>query len=139
MSDIPQLVVDSSVAVKWFVAEGEAGVPEALALLDDHLTRRCLLVAPSHLLLEVLNAVRCRGLSESEMRVAARGLLGLQIELVPVEELAEKAAGLSASHGLTVYDAAFAALAEMRDAVLVTEDRRLAGSGACRVRGLGEP
>ena len=111
MSDAPCLVVDSSVAVKWFVAEGEAGVAEALGLLDDHMSRRCTLAAPSHLLLEVLNALRSRGLDASEMQTAARGLLGMQLELTPVEQLAETAAGLAARLGLTVYDAAFAALA----------------------------
>lgn len=136
MSDVPRLVIDSSVAVKWFVAEGESGVAEALALLDEHLARRCVLAAPSHLLLEVLNALRSRGLNESEMRVAARGLLGLQLELTPVEELAEQAAGISASCGLTTYDAAFAALADAMGVELVTEDRRLASAGACRARSL---
>lgn len=136
MSDAPCVVVDSSVAVKWFVAEGEAGVAEALGLLDDHMSRRCTLAAPSHLLLEVLNALRSRGLDASEMQTAARGLLGMQLELTPVEQLAETAAGLAASLGLTVYDAAFAALANGLDAELVTADRRLANSGACKMRAL---
>jgi predicted nucleic acid-binding protein len=137
MSDIPRLVIDSSVAVKWFVAEGESGVGEALALLDQHLTRQCVLAAPSHILLEVLNALRFRGLNESEMQVAARGLLGVQLQLTPVEELAEQAANISASCGLTMYDAAFAALANALGVELVTEDRRLATCGACRAHGLG--
>jgi predicted nucleic acid-binding protein len=71
------------------------------------------------------------------MQIAARGLLGLQLELTPVEELAEQAAGISASCGLTMYDAAFVALADVLGVELVTEDRRLAASGACRARGLG--
>jgi predicted nucleic acid-binding protein len=137
MSDVPRLVIDSSVAVKWFVTEGESGVAEALALLEEHLSRRCMLAAPSHLLLEVLNALRSRGLNESDMRVATRGLLGLQLELTPVEELAEQAAGIAASCRLTMYDAAFGALADGLGVELVTEDRRLAASGACRARGLG--
>jgi predicted nucleic acid-binding protein len=139
MSDAVRLVVDSSVAVKWFVAEGEAGVAEALTLLDGHLSRRCVLAAPSHLLLEVLNALSSRGLDEPDLRAAARSLLGAQLELTPAEQLAEKAAGIAATHGLTVYDAAFAALADELGCDLVTEDRRLAESGACRARGLGGP
>jgi predicted nucleic acid-binding protein len=137
MSDAPRLVIDSSVAVKWFVAEGESGVAEALALLDEHLSRQRVLAAPSHILLEVLNALRSRGLNESEMQVAARGLLALQLELTPIEKLAERAAGISARCGLTMHDAAFAALADGLGVELVTEDRRLGASGACRARGFG--
>jgi predicted nucleic acid-binding protein len=136
MSDALRLVVDSSVAVKWFVAEEEAGVAEALALLDDHLSRRCVLAAPSHLLLEVVNALRSRGLGEPDLAAAARWLLGAQLELTPVEQLVERAAVIAAGHGLTIYDAAFAALASELECELVTEDRRLAESGACRARGL---
>jgi len=47
------------------------------------------------------------------------------------------AAALAARHNLTLYDAAFAALALALDAELVTTDRQLAASGACRMRLLG--
>ena len=131
------MVVDSSVAVKWFVRDGEQGVEEAMALLEDHRARKRVLAAPSHLVLEVLNALRWRGLAAGELGAVARSLLGMRLELVPSQALAVSAAELSVAHGLTVYDAAFAALALELDSELVTADRRLAESGACRAQLLG--
>jgi predicted nucleic acid-binding protein len=133
---VPRLVIDSSVAVKWFLAEGEADVGKALELLSEHRSGAVLLCAPAHLLLEVLNALRFRGSSPVEIATAAQALLRARLELTPVEELASRAAELACKHDLTVYDAAFAALAERLGAFLVTADRRVARSGACLVRSL---
>jgi predicted nucleic acid-binding protein len=139
MSDVAaRVVVDSSVVVKWFLRDGESDVEEACRLRDGHLAGDPILAAPSHLMLEVLNALRSRGLDSSDMQLAARWLVGMRLETVPVEVLAVRAAAISAEHGLTVYDAAFVALAESLDAELVTADRRLAACPACRTRLLGE-
>lgn len=132
-----RLVVDSSVAVKWYVSEAEAHTAEALDLLGAHRTREAVIAAPSHLLLEVLNALKHRGLAEFELARAADALIGTEIELHPVESLVRAATVLASRHSLTLYDAAFAALALELDAKLVTADRRLAESGACRARLLG--
>jgi predicted nucleic acid-binding protein len=135
MSEVPpRVVVDSSVAVKWFVREGELGVEEARRLLDDHLAGSLVLAAPAHLMLEVLNALRYRGLGPSDLQLAAAGLLGARVEWAPVEALASRAAAIAVDHGLTVYDAAFVALAESLDAELITADRRLAACTTCRTR-----
>jgi predicted nucleic acid-binding protein len=134
---VVRLVVDASVAVKWFVSEGEAGVAEAFALKERHATGARILSAPSHVVLEVLNALRSRGLGQSDLEDAASRLLGMRLDLAPVETLAHRAAGIAAQHRLTVYDAAFVALAESLDAELVTADRSLAACPACRTRLLG--
>lgn len=53
--------------------------------------------------------------------------------LVPAAELAERAFAFAVRHGHPVYDGLYLALAEAADAVLVTDDARLAGL-ARRVR-----
>lgn len=131
---VPRLVIDSSVAVKWFLAERERHVPEALDLLHAHQSGEVVLCAPAHILLEVPNALRSRGLDASGLALASRALLGTRMELAPLEDLAEDAAILASERGLSVYDAAFALLAQRFDCELVTADRRLAESGACRAR-----
>jgi predicted nucleic acid-binding protein len=139
MSDTtPRTVVDASVAVKWFLSENESHVAEAWALLEAHLIGLNVLCAPAHLRLEVLNAMRSRRLPEAEIPKTADALEGFRLEWHPVDgPLARSAAGIAARHNLTLYDAAFAALALALDAELVTADRRLATSGACRARLLG--
>ena len=135
-SETPVVVIDSSIAVKWFLSESEEQVGAALQLLADHAEGRLALAAPEHLLLEVLNALLHRGVCESDLAAAANHLLGAQLNLCPLSDLAPDAAHLAARHGITLYDAAFAALAKRHDAELITADRKLAACGACRVRSL---
>jgi len=133
-----RVVVDSSVAVKWFTREGEDNVADALELLTAHRDGDLLLAAPSHLLLETLNALRYRGANEETLARAATQLLAFSLEIHELEGLAETAARVAARHGLTLYDAAFVALADTLDAELITADRRIVASGACDAHFLGE-
>jgi predicted nucleic acid-binding protein len=137
MNEAPRVVVDSSVAVKWLLTDGEDRVADALAIRDAHERGDVVLTAPSYILLEILNALRSRGSDAISLSAAARVLLRAHLELAPVEDLAPRAAEIAVTHGLTVYDAAFVALAESLDAELVTADRRLAACPACRTRLLG--
>jgi predicted nucleic acid-binding protein len=130
---MPKLVVDSSVAVKWFLSEAEQSVDVALAVLDRHLDGEVALIAPDIIVLEVINALARRGVSESDLGAAARSLLELHVELVPVSELVIEAATLASEHGMTAYDAAFAALAVREGIALLTADRRLADVAPCDV------
>ncbi|MDO8963421.1 MAG: PIN domain-containing protein [Coriobacteriia bacterium] len=134
-----RVVVDSSVAFKWFAAEREAGVARAGALLQAHLDEVAAIHAPDHLRLEVLNALRCRGFDGPALDRASAELDGFRLTWHRIDAaLATSAATIASRHALTLYDAAFAALALELDAELLTADRRLAGSGACRVSLLGE-
>jgi predicted nucleic acid-binding protein len=138
MSDSPgHVVIDSSVIVKWFLAAAEADVPAAARLRRQHADGSTVLAAPSHVVLEVLNALRFRRSSTSALSTAAGELLAMGLDLTAVELLAERAAVIAVEHDLTVYDAAFVALAESLDCELVTADRRLAACTACRTRLLG--
>jgi predicted nucleic acid-binding protein len=141
MSDAsPRLcVIDSSVAVKWFLPEGEPNGERAWALLESHLAQHVALAAPDHLRLEVLNALRHKGLNAEQIRRAAAALDGFRLAWHPLDaSLALAACDISARHGVTLYDAAYAALAVRLDAELITADRRLARSGAGRARMLDE-
>lgn len=131
-------VVDSSVAVKWFKHENEDFVAEAFDLLERHRNREVVLVAPGLLLLEVLNALRFHGYTSDELKAAAGHLTDLSIEWRQIDPtMATRAAGIAVRHGLTTYDASYAAVAREYDALLVTADRKLAESGACRSLRLG--
>lgn len=131
------LVVDSSVAIKWLKPQNEMHVSEARALLEEHKDGRTLLVAPSLLLLEIMNALRSHQATAEQMNRAVDLLLGLHIELVePDAGLLKTATEMAVGHSLTIYDALFAALAERLSCPLVTADRKLAASGACRIERL---
>jgi predicted nucleic acid-binding protein len=132
------VLVDSSVAVKWFLSEREAHVDLAWTLLESHLAEGRVIHVPDHLRLEVLNALLHRGLAHDDLQTAARALDGFRLCWHrDSAHRAGAAAAIAVAHDLTLYDAAFAALALELDAELVTADRRLATSGACRLRMLG--
>lgn len=118
-----RLVVDASVALKWFTAEEEADVEAALALLSDFEAGRLVLAAPAFLHLELLNVLRRRARwPEQELRAAAARLDSLGIEILDPELLV--VAGW-VGRGLSAYDAAYPAVAQQIGVPLVTADARL--------------
>jgi len=116
-------VVDASVALKWFIQED--GSAEASALLTGPHT----LIAPDLIIAEVANAgwkaVRSGGMTlDQHDQVAIRLPLAFD-SLIPVTALAPRAVAISRALDHPVYDCFYMALAEDRQAVLVTADRRL--------------
>jgi predicted nucleic acid-binding protein len=121
------LVVDASVAVKWFVAQ--PGSAAALLLVRSHEE----LIAPDFLLLEVANAfwrsVRGGLMNAEDAGAALSQAPSLFERLYPASELAEEAFGMAVGLKHPVYDCAYLALAKREGAPLVTADKRLAALG----------
>jgi predicted nucleic acid-binding protein len=132
------LVVDASVALKWFVAEDGSDV--AVALLDGEA-----LIAPDLVLAEVCNAawksLRRGEIDHAQFDEVATDLTQVFQRLVTLDRLVRPAAALARDLDHPIYDCFYLALAEAEDAPLVTADRRLvAALGttplAARVRSL---
>ncbi len=135
----PIFVVDASVASKWFLSERESHMQAALDLLSMHLSGTAMLASPDHLRLEVLNSARRRRAPEDLTVRIANTLDGLKLEWHRIDGvLSASAATLTGKYGITPYDACYCALAQALDTELITDDRRLAASDACRVRLLGD-
>lgn len=117
------LVIDASVALKWFVDED--GSAQASALLDGP----DLLIAPDLVLAEVGNAawkaVRGGTMHPEQFAHAATRLPAAFDELTPLASLSQRAAAIALELDHPVYDCCCLALAEARAAPLVTADRRL--------------
>lgn len=125
------VVSDASVALKWFHADGEAEVEPARAILAAHRARAVLVGVLDLTVYEVGNAL-LRGRPNATAEQVATVLDALET-ICPVirPDLSELrlAADLSVRHGLTLYDAAYAAVAESRAATLVTVDEALLRAG----------
>lgn len=122
------VVIDSSVAYKWFSQEDEGHVAEALFYLWRHHDAAITLVAPDTLLIEIANALRGSTLQPDETLDLIDAFGSLTIELHESSPKRLRAATeLSYRHGISVYDALFLALAEELDCPLVTADRRAFG------------
>jgi len=127
-------VVDASIAVKWLLTEGEEAVDEARWLLELHAREQLVLAVPGTFRLEWLNALRSRNLPVPDILSAGHELQQAALEWHEIDEaLSFDAVSLAASHGLTVYDAAYLALANRLDVGLVTADRSLAAAAGDRL------
>ncbi|HEX4382825.1 MAG TPA: type II toxin-antitoxin system VapC family toxin [Myxococcales bacterium] len=117
------IVVDASVAIKWFVPEIHA-VEAARWLSSGHP-----LLAPELLFAEVSNIVWKKtiraGLSEAEARSVRRALAKVPLLTISARELSEAALDLALALRCSVYDALYVALSIAEDALLVTADRKL--------------
>ncbi len=117
------VVIDASVALKWFVEE--QGTEQAAALLAG----QDLLIAPDLIVAEVANAgwkaVRAGTmLPEQHDHAAARLPLAFD-GLIPLASLAQRAVVISRLLNHPAYDCFYLALAEEHSAKLMTADRRL--------------
>jgi predicted nucleic acid-binding protein len=123
-----RIVCDASAFVALLLDGGPDGrwAAEALGGAD--------LLAPSLVEFEAANVIRrheLAGLVTADQAAQAHNdLLDLTIERWPYELLAARAWQLR--HNLSVYDAAYVALAELAAATLVTLDKRIAGAPGVR-------
>ena len=121
-------VVDSSVVVKWFVAEEDAEL--ALDL------RGRSLAAPDLLFAECVNVfwkkVRRDEYSAADAGLAIKALERSRIALSPCNGLAWRAHELSLALDLPAYDCFYLALCEARQLPLITCDLRLAKAVAAK-------
>lgn len=117
-------LLDTSVAVKWFVAEVDSG--KALDLQQAHLRDDLQLHASDILLLESANALRYAGLSEERILQDLETFSALGVEIIPFSiDVLNSAVSLSLEHDLAVYDAYFLALAQAMEIPLITADRKM--------------
>lgn len=118
------LVVDASVAIKWFFEEEQ--YVEARALLSEGMP----IIAPSIVLAEMANAVwkrwRRGELAQEDVKRSMSLLAGPFTTLYPLEDLLGEAGRFAVTLNHPVYDCFYLALARREHAPLVTADRKLA-------------
>jgi hypothetical protein len=118
------VVIDASVAIKWYVREDDS--EKALSLLGGKL----LFFAPDLFFVEVAAALvrQCREygqLSSKQVDSAIDELLRVGVETMPGRTLVSRAARLALEIKHPVRDCFYLALAERWEATLVTADQQL--------------
>lgn len=125
MTTAARIVVDASVAVKWYVPE--PGDSEASALLGGSGER----LAPDLLAAELANTV-WKKVRRGELDATEAGEIvdafvsACPVALIPAGPYLRAAFDIAARYQRTVYDALYLALALAEDCILVTADSRLA-------------
>lgn len=118
-------VVDASVVVKWFL--NEAGSENALKLKEEHVLGKTLIVVPELMVFEVLNALRFKKKTQTELVEAGKFLEDMQFRVEKTSEfILQKTIQVSLQYNLTIYDAAYIALAMVHGAPMITADKELA-------------
>ncbi len=115
------VVIDASVACKWFFAEAQSNEARELAASDVSF------VAPDLILVECASAawrrVRDEGLSQAHARAFLMSLPFWFDRLVPSVELHGPAFEMACAMRHPVYDCIYLALAERESTHVVTADR----------------
>lgn len=123
MTTAEPIVVDASVAVKWYIPERNH--ESARFLRDEYVNGRYDLIAPAVFPFEVVNGLRYSGQYEGERLVAAaETVVEYGIEYYPFARggpVAEIANRLD----ISIYDAAYLALAVANDCRVYTADGSL--------------
>ncbi|MXR53037.1 PIN domain-containing protein [Halovenus sp. WSH3] len=118
-----KIVVDTSVVVKWYIPERHH--EHARALRDAYLDGECDLAAPALMPFEAVNALRYSGHYEGErLEAASQSLSEYGIELVPFAKVGP-VAKIATDLDITLYDAAYIALAQKLDTTAYTADENL--------------
>jgi len=121
------VVSDANVVIKWFHTEGEEEVEPALALLEAHKARQVALSILDLTPYEVGNALLLGRAQASSDQVSV--VLGALRQICPIlspnADQMQLAAEIAKRRNLTLYDAAYAAVALDRKATLVTLDAAL--------------
>jgi predicted nucleic acid-binding protein len=121
------VVSDANIVLKWFHSKGEEEVEPAHRLLDAHKERIIALSVLDLTVYEVGNALmRGRaGASAEQAATVIEALVEVCPAIRPSSEEMRLASHLAELHDLTLYDAAYVAVAQSRSAELVTLDRAL--------------
>lgn len=120
---MPGIVVDTSVATKWFALEEDS--PKAKRILELILQGELQLILPDTLLLELVNALYfAKDFSSGDCLKALRLAASITTRFVTTQTLLAAAVKLMYQHKLASYDAVFVALADKLRLSIVTADYR---------------
>jgi predicted nucleic acid-binding protein len=123
---MPHLVVDSSVAVKWFLPEPYS--TEARKILDEYRNGLISFLAPDLINAEFGNIIWKKhvfqGLAASDAQSIMDDFRALPLTFVPTATLLDDAYKLAVQHRRTVYDSLYLALSLREGCCFVTADER---------------
>ena len=123
-----KLVIDSSIALKWFFSEPDSN--RARSLLLDYQLGQLNVIAPDLIVSEITNAVWWRQVNHKLTTQDGRAVLDtfreLHVTLVPTVELIEQAYWLATTTQQSVFDMLYIALARREKCRYITADDQLA-------------
>jgi predicted nucleic acid-binding protein len=125
MAGREKIVVDASVAYKWYIEEEWSG--EARGIVMDYGRGWVDIAAPALISFEVLNALRyAPGTGLIQLLKATESMEKLHLDLYMLRgELSERTMENALKYGLTAYDSAYLSLGELLEAPAYTADEKI--------------
>lgn len=121
------IVVDTSVAMKWFFPE--SGSKKALELKDKHIKNEITIYSRDLFLYEFTSAFKNYSslkIEEKDFSIAVSALMSLKIKFLPLKfQETEELFLLSRKLNVSIYDGSFILLAIKLKAPLYTADKKL--------------
>jgi len=121
------VVVDTSVAMKWFFPE--SGFKKALELKDQHFKKEISICSRDLFLYEFTSAFKnyaSQKIEEKDFAIAISALMSLKIKFLPLKfQETNNLFTLSQKLNISIYDGSFVLLAQSLKAPLYTSDRKL--------------
>lgn len=120
------VVIDTSVAYKWFSTEKEGHLSQSLKLLEAHLHNKETIAAPNLIIYELTNAWSTKTkLSVEKIKTFLEDFEEIDIEIESLTfALISKAVDFSKKYHVSVYDASYAILAREKKCDLFSADSK---------------
>ena len=132
-----EAVLDASVVLKWFHADGERHARAAQELREQFEAGNLRVLAPALLWLELINvAARSWRWSEPQLEELATSLPALGFELIEPEL---PSVARWTARGLTAYDATYVAVAELTGTQLISDDDQIVRAAPQHTTALSPP
>jgi len=121
------IVLDASVAVKWFSEKNEAHVESAVKIQEQKISGLLEIIVPDLFFLEVLNAFLTKsGFGPQDISIIQQALQKLNLKIVyPDNAILKDTVKIASDTDLTIYDSLYITVSKVYEAPLYTEDKKV--------------
>src|SRR4030066_776057 len=122
-----EIVLDTSIAVKWFSAKSEDNVEIALEIQKQKILNKLEIIVPDLFFLEITNAFLTRSkFSIDDILMIEESLHKMNLKVIyPDHTILSSAIRIAHSCGLTIYDSFYIAVAKFCEVPLLTGDKKI--------------
>ncbi|MFA5014872.1 MAG: type II toxin-antitoxin system VapC family toxin [Actinomycetota bacterium] len=122
-----EIVLDASIAVKWFSAKSEDNVEIALEIQRQKILDKLEIMVPDLFFLEITNAFLTRSkFSIDDILMIEESLHKMNLKVIyPDHTILNSAIRIAHTCSLTIYDSFYVAIAKFCEVPLLTEDKKI--------------
>ena len=122
-----EIVLDASIAVKWFNIKSEDNVEIALEVQRQKILNKLEIIVPDLFFLEIINAFLTKSkFSIEDIIIIEEALHKMDLKVIyPDHSLLNNAIKIAHTCNLTIYDSLYIGLAKLYETPLLTEDKKI--------------